>query len=550
MGRRVVLVSVVLLLTGLVAFPGPVAAQPSSPRTPPRFSDPDPNPTPPPPAVAPPATAEPPTPAEPLTPTILSEPPTEPTAPVPVIPLTIPTVEGAPPPSTISSAPTRVLPTLTDVGESRPVFVFQPSVSLSEEYTDNFDLTKTNKHSNFRTAIAPSLLFSLDSAFLKGIIGYTFTANHDSFTDEMLYFHSVSSQISWQATPRLRFTVADAFTHNDEPSEADSLSLRRERTTFTSNAFSLSADYLIDRVETRTYFRWNTFSDSGGGSDTNTQAIGATAAIPLYTENTLTMGYEYLTSHTSESNGDTSQGSTQTFEGSQDVSGHQITASIGRKFNPLLTAGLSGSYAFRNVSGSAVNSGNFQLWNASLFGTYGTTPFTVTGRVGLTGLTSDSGGSRGPDLSLSTTASYAFARAVVSLALEHGFSETFEAGQNFGVVETTGATATLSYTPTTRVNTSLSAYYRKTETTGIGGGESIAGGPNIGSNTSDVNESVGATVTLSLALLRWLTLNLSYTYTHRFDNGSSGNTSTAQGSDNTNRGYTENRARIGLNFAF
>ena len=57
-------------------------------------------------------------------------------------------------------------------------------------------------------------------------------------------------------------------------------------------------------------------------------------------------------------------------------------------------------------------------------------------------------------------------------------------------------------------------------------------------------------MTLSLALLRWLTLNLSYTYTHRFDNGSSGNTSTAQGSDNTNRGYTENRARIGLNFAF
>ena len=78
------------------------------------------------------------------------------------------------------------------------------------------------------------------------------------------------------------------------------------------------------------------------------------------------MGYEYLTSHTSESNGDTSQGSAQTFEGSQDVSGHQITASIGRKFTPLLTAGLSGSYAFRNVSGSAANSGNFQLWDASL----------------------------------------------------------------------------------------------------------------------------------------------------------------------------------------
>ena len=67
----------------------------------------------------------------------------------------------------------------------------------------------------------------------------------------MLYFHSVLGQVSWQATPRLRFTVADAFTHNDQPPEADSLGLRRERATFTSNAFSLSADYLLDRVATR-----------------------------------------------------------------------------------------------------------------------------------------------------------------------------------------------------------------------------------------------------------------------------------------------------------
>ena len=111
-------------------------------------------------------------------------------------------------------------------------------------------------------------------------------------------------------------------------------------------------------------------------------------------------------------------------------------------------------------------------------------PFTVTGKIGLTGLSSDSGGSRGPDLSLSATASYAFARAVVSLALEHGFSETFETGQNFGVVETTGATAIPHHTPSrTRTSGTVSAYYRKTETTGIGGGESIAGGPNIGSNS-------------------------------------------------------------------
>src|SRR6185436_19533541 len=108
-------------------------------------------------------------------------------------------VEGIPPPPTISSASVRLLPTLTTVGASRPVFMLQPSLSLSEEYSDNFDLTKTDRHSNFRTAIAPTLLFSLDSAFTKGIIAYTFTANHDSFQNDMVYFHSVLGQVSWDA---------------------------------------------------------------------------------------------------------------------------------------------------------------------------------------------------------------------------------------------------------------------------------------------------------------------------------------------------------------
>jgi hypothetical protein len=115
------------------------------------------------------------------------------------------------------------------------------------------------------------------------------------------------------------------------------------------------------------------------------------------------------------------------------------------------------------------------------------------------------------------------------------------------VVETTGATALLSYPFTTRTTGEVSAYYRKTETTGIGGGQSISGGPNIGSNSSDVNESVGAAATLRMGLLRWLSLTLTYAYTHRFDNG---NTATTGSSDNFNAGYTENRVRLGFDISF
>jgi hypothetical protein len=298
-------------------------------------------------------------------------------------------------------------------------------------------------------------------------------------------------------------------------------------------------------VATRGYYQWNTFSDSE--NDTTTQTVGITASMPLSTDNTVTLGYEYLNSWTKPS-GDQTSDSNQTFQGTQNVSGHQILASFGRRVNSLLTAGIEGTYAFRIVDGGdSTDSGNFRLWNASLYGTYGTSPFTVTGKVGLSGLSDDSGESRGPDFTFSTTASYAFPRAAVSITLEHGFSETFGSGQNFGVVETTGASATLSYPFTTRMNGEVNAYYRKTETTGIGGGQSISGGPNIGSNSSDVEESVGAAATLRMRLLRWLSATLTYTYTHRFDNG---NTATNGSFDNSNAGYTENRVRLGFDISF
>jgi hypothetical protein len=555
MGRRVAPVSVVLLLAALTLWPARVDAQAPPPRIPPGplqtfppatttpTTEPGTEPTRP--VTEPPKPVEPPVP-EPLTPTILAEPPGEAVPPVPVIPSAAPDVEGAPPPPTLSSAPLRLLPTITTApGGARPLFRFQPSISVSEEYTDNFDLTKNNKNSNFRTAIAPTMLLTLDEVSTKGVVAYTFTANHDTVHGgDNLFFHTVLGRFSWQATPRLRFTLADVFVHNDQPAEADALGLRRQRGTFTTNELSAAADYTIDRVDTRGYYRWNTFSDSGGGDKTTTQIAGVTAGIPIYLQSLLTLGYEYVNSHTKSTSNGTTSTSNEVLN--QDVSGHQLTLSLGRKINPDLTTGLTGSYAWRDVSGGdATGASNFQIWTGAVYGTYGTRPFTITGRIGVNGITADSGESRGPSLSLSSTATYAWTRALVSLTVEHGFSETFTTGENFGVVETTGANAAFSYSFTPRTSATVTGYYRKTETTGIGGGQNIAGGPNINGTRNDVSEGVGATATLSVGLLRWLRMNLSYIYTNHFDTGASGTAT-----DNTTGAYVENRVRLSFDMTF
>jgi hypothetical protein len=443
-----------------------------------------------------------------------TEPSTPPTTttpvPVPVLPGPIPPSESAPPPPTISSAPVRVLPTLTGTPPNA-IFTLVPGLSLSEEYSDNFNLTKTDRESNFRTSISPGAKLLINGATLRGIVGYTLNAAHDSTGKDFEFFHSFLGQITWEATPFWRLTVADVFTKSDEPGEADRLGLRRQRETFTNNTLSATSDLKLGLVTTREYYRWEQFS-SGSNDDTTTHTIGASAIVPLYVDNQLTFGYEYVKSHSAQTS---------------DLTGNQFTAAFARKLSSLMTVGISGSYAFRNLTNVDGSDQKFQIWNAVLFDNYAAGPLTLSVGLGVSGVTSDTGQSKGPLFAPVASLTYTFARAVASLSVDRGFSETFLAGEDFGVVETLGATASLSYAFTPNTSGFVSAYYRKTDQADIGGGQV----------TASRNELVGFAASVAWRITDWARLSLAYTYTQRFD-------------DNTNPGYTENRARLGIDFAF
>jgi hypothetical protein len=142
---------------------------------------------------------------------------------------------------------------------------------------------------------------------------------------------------------------------------------------------------------------------------------------------------------------------------------------------------------------------------------------------------SDSGGSRGPSLFTSTSVSYAFARAVASLTVDRGFSETFVEGQNFGVVDTQGASLGLTYPFTPNIGGSANAFYRKTETTR---GLVVAGS----TRTDEVNETWGVTAMVTFTVSSWLRLSVSYTHNERLEV--------------TSPGYVENRGRAALDLSF
>jgi hypothetical protein len=490
-----------------------------------------------PPEAAPAAPGEPSRPSETVPPFTTTTPTTTTPSPVPVIP----EVQQIGPPVTIPSTPQRVLPAAIGL-PAAATFQFQPSVTLMQGYTDNFNLTRTDKQENFRSSIAPGILFGINATRVKGLIAYTFMPAYDTALDDVSYFQSLLAQVVWQANPRWQLTLADTFTKSDEAVQADRLGLRQERRDFTSNTLSLTSDYLIGRVITRQAYQYTTFNDDSGnesGQDTRTHRLGASATIPIYLTNSASVGYEYVDSKTDQSGGTTVSGGATTSQNffssdSFKVRGHQFTAGASRQLSPITTVGLRGSYALRTGTDQTGDE-DFQLWNFAGFARY-ILPgrLTLDGSAGVTGASSDSSGSVGPNFFTVTSASYQLGRALISLGFDSGFSETFTEGQNFGVVETKGVIASFSYAITPAISATLSGSWRRNEPTGIGD----AG---IQSDTTTWTGSAG----FSWRIQRRLLLDLTYVYTDQTDNRSRDVQTVG-----TDGGYTENRVQAALRVVY
>ena len=434
-----------------------------------------------------------------------------------------------PPPSRIRAAPDVVLPTAPSPA-LRPIqaLTIRPSIVFSEEYTDNFDRTEDNRISNLRSTLGPRLFALIDQGFFTGQAGYTLSVHHDTAEGEGIgYSHSFVSRLSWEATPRLRLNAGYVLSQTDEPAEADRLNLRQERRQFTTNAVSVDAIYRLGTVEVRPHYRLSHFSESDQTTISHTLGVDSSLAIDAI--HALTAGYNYLRSETSDDASGTAPGQS----GSSKLTGHEITASVMRDLTARSTAGLSGAFAARQQT-SPVRDSDFTRWNLSVFNNY-SLPERLEMRlsIGVSQLIGDLSTGK-PLLTTLSSLSYWFGPAVATLIAERGFAETFGEGQNFGVVATTGVSASLTYPFTPLVSGLLRVSYRENTFTGEGEPDIDS---SAGSGRGRDETTLSGTASVSVQLLRWLGSSLDYLYTDLT-------------SSDRSRRYTENRVRLRLHASF
>jgi uncharacterized protein (PEP-CTERM system associated) len=149
----------------------------------------------------------------------------------------------------------------------------------------------------------------------------------------------------------------------------------------------------------------------------------------------------------------------------------------------------------------------------------------VRGNIGLAQLSSPGSPAR-LLLTSNSDIAYYLGPAVLGLKVERGFSESFAQGQNFGVVETSGVSGSLSYRFSPLVTGSATGGYRENKFTGLGGG----------GQAGREDQTVTVTANLSYQISRGLTATVDYTYLHTKSSGPA-----------VPPGFVEDRIRAALN---
>jgi hypothetical protein len=351
----------------------------------------------------------------------------------------------------------------------------------------------------------------INGASTKGLVTGNAGLTYDTVdrSNTIKVFPSATVAIEQTVGPRLRLDLLDSYSRTDEASQADVFGLRTERRTFETNSFALSANYLIDQITTRGFYQNTIFLS--GGTDTISHVLGASASSPFGTVNTATVGYQFTESETSQSGSGSGSGSS--------TIGHTLSGSVTRQTGQFSTAGLSSSY-------TVLSGGDTRIWNVSLFTTYGLpTGLSLSGSIGYSLLSAKNQ----PDnsgITSNSSLSYRFTRATIAIGVFQDFRQTALEGQNFGIVETRGYTGTFLYTFTPFITGSLQSIYTTNQNTGIGNNQSAPASRNL-----------SASAGLNWTVLRWLIMNLQYTYTLR---------NTTGGSVGGNGDITENRAVLSL----
>jgi hypothetical protein len=132
------------------------------------------------------------------------------------------------------------------------------TVTLAEEYFDNFDQDDEEPREEYRTSLGLGTVYRLDKSRGFVSLANSIRANYEARSQNYnLGFANLSLNLGYEL-PRLSLALSDSFLRDDDISQTSTSNIREGRRTFTRNSITPQLRYVLSRLTAVTLAYTNT----------------------------------------------------------------------------------------------------------------------------------------------------------------------------------------------------------------------------------------------------------------------------------------------------
>ncbi len=409
------------------------------------------------------------------------------------------------------------------------------TVSLTEDYSDNFFYSEHNREDEFRTGVSIGTVYRLEGGRSFLSLANTISADYAARSELSNFgFANLSLNTGYQL-PRLSLSLSESFIRSDYLEEVSPPGIQAIRRTVLRNSVSPQVRYDLTPTTAVNLAYTNTIIRNG--EEEQAAAETAQTALGNSISHGFTTGLQHWFTRTLSSSVSYSF-STVDSEDFGDTQSHTASADLAYRISAKTTTSLQ---AFGTVTNRSAGEPDSRLYGANMGVRRQLTSFlTAFVAIGPVVLEREGRGTRVfPNWQANLDGALPLTRyTTLMFSTAQGIHNTAGDVDDVGLVLSQSANLTLSHSVSRDLHTSLFAGYTRTELLeNIGTGESVQG--------KEVNVWM-AGARLSYALTHILSLGLSYRYQHRNSNVPI----TTSDQDRFGSNFDENRVTLSLTAAF
>ena len=392
---------------------------------------------------------------------------------------------------------------------------FTPSLSISEEYSDNIYLTENNEEYDYTTSISPGFNFQVvekrHGASLSCSPSYV---HYDRFPENDTWRWQNVSFSGWSdLSKHTKLTINDTFVRTEDPNSKDpgieeDTTIRRNREPYYTNSSRVGLNHKFSErdnigVGYLYSFLENTDSDIEDNERHNPSVTYSHKFNP----------YLSLDTSVSYTKGD--------FEVSDNFDNWNGSISLANQFTKYLSGSISYSHTVMDYRGDTEE--DYRVYDPSIGISYIIAEDTfLSMNVGyFIQDRKNSDDESGLTLTGNLGKTWEFKRGSINATGSSGYEETYFGSENLGFNRHYGAEASANYRMAKSLTGNISGSFRRNKYI------------NQDDNRTDRVKSAGAGLTFNPITIRWLHLSLNYSY------------STVDSTQKENK-YDENRVLLSI----